>query len=85
VVCLAPFINPDTGSRSGRPAPTLPRSGHHLLQSETAREFGGIPPGLQKSLIRVQLRPMWNDLQLTLSYQLLLFFAAFAPKWEALP
>ena len=87
VVCLAPFIYPTSaGLRSLRPHPQGPRGAIFLPSSQPPLSLGGIPQRLEKSLSPLKLRLSVGGLQLTLSYRLLLFFAAIAgPQAAASP
>ena len=79
VVCLAPFIYPTSaGLCSLRPHPQSPLGAIFLPSSQSPLILGGIPQRLEKSLSPLKLRLSVGGLQLTLSYRLLLFFAAFA-------
>src|SRR6187397_2035864 len=79
VVCLAPFIYPTSADlRSLRPHPQGPRGVIFLPSSQPPLNLGGIPQRLEKSLSPLKLRLLAKGLQLTLSYRLLLFFAAIS-------
>src|SRR6476660_876212 len=84
VVCLAPFIYPTSaGSRSLRPHPQGPCRAIFLPSSQPPLSLGGIPQRLEMSLSPLKLRLSVGGLQLTLSYRLLLFFAAIPARRRA--